>query len=70
MADALQWLNLLLVPIVGLLLGIERRLSAIAATQAHHAGELAELRPLRERVAELAARQSFNHHHHAQEARP
>jgi|GEM_PF-2119222 len=61
MADVLPWLNLLLVPAVVLLLGIERRLSAIAATQEHHAAQLSQLQPLRERVAELAARQAFNH---------
>jgi hypothetical protein len=41
--DILQWLNLLLIPGVGLLVQINARLAAIEATQKAHAGRLQRL---------------------------
>lgn len=41
--DVLQWLNLLLIPGVGLLAQINGRLAAIEATQRAHAGRLTKL---------------------------
>ena len=43
MADLLQWLNLLLVPAVGLLVTINSRLARLEATQNHHAKRLQRL---------------------------
>lgn len=40
MGDVLPWLNLLLVPVVGLLIGIKSDLAALKATQQHHARRL------------------------------
>jgi hypothetical protein len=40
MADALPWLNLLLVPAFGLLLKISNQLAAMHATQVEHARRL------------------------------
>ena len=42
-ADLLPWLNLLLVPAVGLLLSINSRLARLEATQAHHGNRLERL---------------------------
>jgi hypothetical protein len=41
--DVLQWLNLLLIPGVGLLMQINGRLAAIEATQKSHGGRLTKL---------------------------
>jgi hypothetical protein len=41
--DALQWLNLLLIPGVALLMQINGRLAAIEATQKSHGGRLSKL---------------------------
>lgn len=43
MSEILPWLNLLLVPVVGLLIGIKADLASLKATQAHHAGRLEKL---------------------------
>ncbi len=43
MADLLQWLNLLLVPVVGLLIAIKADIADLKATQRHHAARLARL---------------------------
>lgn len=43
MGDFLPWLNLLLVPVVGLLIGIKSDLAALKATQKHHGARLARL---------------------------
>ena len=42
-ADALQWANMLLVPVVGLLFKISTQLAALQATQAAHADRLGQL---------------------------
>lgn len=55
MSDVMPWLNLLLIPVVGLLLSINARLAGLQATQQAHAIELAELRDVRERLARLEA---------------
>lgn len=47
MADALPWLNLLLVPAFGLLLKISNQLAAVMATQAEHARRLDNLERVR-----------------------
>lgn len=49
--DWLPLLNLLLVPVVGLLLSINRQLATLSATQEHHARELLELGPVMSRLA-------------------
>ena len=41
--EILQWLNLLLIPGIGLLVQINGRLAAIEATQRAHAGRLNKL---------------------------
>ncbi len=43
MAEVLPWLNLLLVPMVGLLIQINSRLARLEATQQHHAKRLQRL---------------------------
>lgn len=43
MGDVLPWLNLLLVPVVGLLIGIKADLASLKATQRHHAKRLQRL---------------------------
>lgn len=43
MEQVLPWLNLLLVPVVGLLIQINSRLARLEATQQHHAGRLQRL---------------------------
>lgn len=43
MTEILPWLNLLLVPAVGLLVTINSRLARLEATQQHHAGRLRKL---------------------------
>lgn len=43
MAELLPWLNLLLVPVVGLLMQINSRLARLEATQDHHAKRLQRL---------------------------
>lgn len=43
MAELLPWLNLLLLPCVGLLMQISSRLAKLEATQDHHAGRLQKL---------------------------
>ena len=43
MADMLQWLNLLLVPAVGLLISIKSDIAQLNATQRHHAARLERL---------------------------
>lgn len=43
MAELLPWLNLLLVPAVGLLVTINSRLARLEATQQHHAKRLQRL---------------------------
>lgn len=43
MSDALSWLNLLLVPVVGLLMGIKADVAALRATQAEHQRRLDNL---------------------------
>ncbi len=43
MAELLPWLQLLLVPVVGLLMGIKSELASISATQASHADRLQRL---------------------------
>ena len=43
MADILPWFNLLLVPMVGLLIGIKADLASLKATQQHHAARLERL---------------------------
>lgn len=43
MNDLLQWLNLLLVPAVGLLVSINSRLARLEATQRHHSARLERL---------------------------
>tara|TARA_B100001250_G_scaffold210872_1_gene180965 strand:- start:557 stop:703 length:147 start_codon:yes stop_codon:yes gene_type:complete len=42
-AEVLPWLNLLLVPMVGLLIQINSRLARLEATQQHHAKRLQRL---------------------------
>lgn len=42
-ADLLPWLNLLLVPAVGLLMSINTRLATLEAIQRNHAARLAKL---------------------------
>lgn len=43
MTDLLPWLNVLLVPAVGLLVSINSRLARLEATAQHHAGRLRKL---------------------------
>ena len=43
MEHVLPWLNLLLVPMVGLLIQINSRLARLEATQQHHAKRLQRL---------------------------
>lgn len=43
MTEFLPWLNILLVPAIGLLVSINSRLSGLEATQKHHAGRLRKL---------------------------
>ena len=43
MEEILPWLNLLLVPVVGLLIQINSRLARLEATQQHHAKRLQRL---------------------------
>lgn len=43
MADLLPWLNLLLLPCVGLLMQISSRLARLESTQHHHAARLQRL---------------------------
>lgn len=43
MIEILPWLNLLLVPVVGLLMQINSRLAHLEATQDHHGARLARL---------------------------
>ena len=42
-ADLLPWLNLLLVPAIGLLLSINSRLARLETTQQHHSRRLQRL---------------------------
>lgn len=43
MSEILPWLNLLLVPAVGLLMQINSRLARLESTQEHHAARLEQL---------------------------
>lgn len=43
MAEILPWLNVLLVPVVGLLMQINSRLARLEATQDHHGKRLQRL---------------------------
>lgn len=43
MHDLLPWLNLLLLPAIGLLMSINGRLARLETTQGHHANRLQKL---------------------------
>lgn len=47
MSEILPWLNLLLVPMVGLLLQINSRLARLEAIQEHHGARLEQLDGIR-----------------------
>lgn len=57
-SDLLPWLNLLLLPSVGLLVSISRQLASLAATQAAHAEQLSTLRSLPTTLAGVQATQT------------
>lgn len=67
MPDLFNMLQLLLIPVVGLLWRISGQLATVAATTAHHAEQLQQLRDVPSRLAVL---ESWRAHHQPQPGAP